>query len=173
MGIRASDEDVSAIAQKARDYVSLHSVASKQHAWKKACESVDKAVEDLRRAIVESAPYFANLTNLWRDSGVDSQLARIQGQARRLAKIEREKGSKLNTPLRPLLATILNAYHNAGKRGLGISTNPVTGEYYGPVLNAVKASLSLVDVPVDDWPRDATIRKAAREVARAGRQIAA
>lgn len=162
LGVRPSDEDIWRIAQVANQYVLSHRVASNQKALIKTCERVDEIAETLRRTIVDSAKYCGNLAISW-ERGADDAVASLQREARKLAR-GRQPGTKLNAPLRPLTAAVLQAYHNAGKTSLGINTNPDTNQRYGPVLNAVKTSLRLAGVSELDLPKDGTIKLAAGEV---------
>ena len=163
LGVRPSGEDIWHIAQRAEQYVLLHREGPIRRDWQKACERVDETADAFRRAITDSARFYQNLANAWKqENGADKAMARVQQLARKHAQ-SRGKRSKRNEPLRSLTDAVLHAYHNAGKTGLGISTRTETGQLYGPVLIAVKESLRLVGVPEQKLPGDSTIRSAARE----------
>lgn len=155
-----SDDDVGYIAQAADQCVLTGQLSENQHDWTSACMRVARTAAALGAAIRESAKYRRNLDNLWTRSGADEAVKRIEQEARALA--EGRKRNKRDIPLRSLVAAVLHGYHNAGRRGIGINTDRLSGARYGPVLHAVKRALRIAGVR--KLPSDSTIRNVAWEI---------
>lgn len=125
LGVRPSDEDIWRIAGQAKDYVDIHREALKARPWRQACKRVDKAAEKFKKALADSAMYYGNLNNAWqKEPAADKALVRVQRLASELSR-PREKKKPLNSPLRSLIAAVLDASHNAGKRAWGSRRFPI------------------------------------------------